>query len=258
MGFTYNDITSKSMGLKARLTSWQVCGRLRNFTTTVPGKYGVTDFGADLDYREISVSCNIFPKHSFAALVAALDEIAAWLDPLGGLKQLVFDDIPDRYFMARLNDAVDCERLLRSAGSFDLTFFCPDPFAYAVEDETFSIAAQGSSTVTRLTGNMESNPIYRIEGVISSGAGNSISITTNGQELKIVNATLASGETLVVDTEKMTAYVEDENGLILRNALPYLEELNFPSLAVGSNTVSVTAANATFTGLEIQARSRWR
>ena len=46
--------------------------------------------------------------------------------------------------------------------------------------------------------------------------------------------------------------------MILRNALPYLEELNFPTLAVGSNTVSVTAENATFTGLEIQARSRWR
>ena len=45
MGFSYNDITSKSMGLKARLTSWQVSGSLRNFTTTVPGKYGVTDFG---------------------------------------------------------------------------------------------------------------------------------------------------------------------------------------------------------------------
>ena len=27
---------------------------------------------------------------------------------------------------------------------------------------------------------------------------------------------------------------------------------------VGSNTISVAAANATFTGLEIQARSRWR
>lgn len=50
MGFSYNDITSKSMGLKARLTSWQVSGSLRNFTTTVPGKYGVTDFGADFDY----------------------------------------------------------------------------------------------------------------------------------------------------------------------------------------------------------------
>ena len=236
MGFSYNDITSKSMGLKARLTSWQVSGSLRNFTTTVPGKYGVTDFGADFDYREIVVSCSIFPRHSFSALVSTLDDIAAWLDPVGGLKQLV----------------------LRSSGSFDLTFFCPDPFGYAIEDETFSIAEEGNSTITRLIGNMESNPIYRIEGVITSGAGNSISITTNGQELKIVNATLASGETLVVDTDRMTAYVEDADGIILRNALPYLEELNFPTLAVGSNTVSVTAANATFTGLEIQARSRWR
>ena len=114
MGFSYNDITSKSMGLKARLTSWQVSGRLRNFTTTVPGKYGVTDFGADFDYREIVVSCSIFPRHSFPALVSTLDDIAAWLDPVGVLKQLILDDVPDRYFMARLNAAVECERLLRS------------------------------------------------------------------------------------------------------------------------------------------------
>lgn len=94
MGFSYNDITSKSMGLKARLTSWQVSGSLRNFTTTVPGKYGVTDFGADFDYREIVVSCNIFPRHSFSALVSTLDDIAAWLDPVGGLKQLVLGRLP--------------------------------------------------------------------------------------------------------------------------------------------------------------------
>ena len=67
-----------------------------------------------------------------------------------------------------------------------------------------------------------------------------------------------AGETLVVDTDRMTAYVEDENGTTVRNGLPYLEELNFPTLSVGDNTVSVAAANAVFTGLEIQARSRWR
>ena len=74
MGFIFNDITSGSMGIKARLTSWQVCGKMRNFTTTVPGKYGVADFGADFDYREITVHCNIYPKHSFTALVSALDD----------------------------------------------------------------------------------------------------------------------------------------------------------------------------------------
>lgn len=100
--------------------------------------------------------------------------------------------------------------------------------------------------------------MYRIEGVITAGASNYISITTNGSELKIVNATLSEGETLVVDTDKMTAYVVDENGETLRNGLPYLQELNFPTLAVGENTVTVEVNNATLTELQIQAKSRWR
>lgn len=258
MGFTYNDITSASMGIKARLTSWQVCGKLRNFTTTVPGKYGVADFGADFDYREITAHCSIYPKHSFTALVSALDSIAAWLDPTQGLHQLVFDDVPDRYFMARLNDAVDCERLVRSAGSFELKFFCPDPFAYALTDETFSIIEEGTHTVTRTIGNIESLPVYRIKGVLTAGASNYISITTNGTEMKVMNATLSEEETLVVDTDRMTAYVVDENEETLRNGLPYLQELNFPTLTVGDNTVTVEVSNATLTELQIQAKSRWR
>lgn len=258
MGFTYNDITSASMGIKARLTSWQVCGKLRNFTTTVPGKYGVADFGADFDYREIKAQCSIYPKHSFTALVSALDDIAVWLDPVQGLRQLIFDDVPDRYFMARLNDAVDCERLVRASGSFELKFFCPDPFAYAITDENFFITEAGTHTVARVIGNVESLPQYRIEGEMTPGASNYISITTNGSELKIVNATLSAGEALIVDTDKMTAYVVDANGDTLRNGLPYLQELNFPTLHVGDNTVTVEVSNAALTELKIQAKSRWR
>lgn len=259
MGFLYNDTNSSDMGVRARLTSWQVCGSLRNYTAAIPGRSGVADFGTDFDYREITVSCGIPPKKSFSSLVLILDNLAEWLDPTGGLKQLIFDDVPDRYFMARLHEKIDCERLLvRSAGSFDLKFFCPDPFAYAVTDETYTISTIGSHAVRRIKGNIASNPIYRIEGVITSSASNYIAITTNSSELKILNASLTSGETLVVDTEMMTAYVEDENGGVLRNGLPYLEELNFPTLNVGNNTVAVTANNATFTNLEIQAKSRWR
>lgn len=258
MGFSYNDISSASMGLKARLTSWQVCGKIRNFTTTVPGKYGVADFGADFDYREITVSCNIYPKSTFTGLVSALDEIALWLDPVQGLRQLIFDDVPDRYFMARLNDAVDCERLVRASGSFDLKFFCPDPFAYAITDETFTITQTGSHTIARVIGNIESLPLYRIEGELSPGTSNYISITTNGAELRITNATLSAGEALIVDTDKMTAYVVDENGNTLRNGLSYLQELNFPTLRVGDNTVAVEVSNAALSELQIMARSRWR
>lgn len=56
----------------------------------------------------------------------------------------------------------------------------------------------------------------------------------------------------------MTAWVEDAEGNTLRNALPYIGELNFPTLGAGLNTVEVAASNAAFTELEIQAKSRWR
>ena len=133
-----------------------------------------------------------------------------------------------------------------------------DPFAYAVEDEEFTISSTGSHTVRRTKGNIESHPVYRIKGVVTSGVSNYITITTNGSQLKIVNATLTSSETLVVDTDMMTAWVEDANGNVLRNGLPYLSELSFPTLSVGSNTIVVAANNATFTRLDIEAKSKWR
>jgi len=105
---------------------------------------------------------------------------------------------------------------------------------------------------------MDSNPIYRLKGTITASANNYIGIETNGAELRVINAALSTGETLVVDTEMLTAYVEGENGNKLRNGLPYLQALNFPTLRMGDNKITVTANNANFTSLTIQARSRWR
>jgi hypothetical protein len=45
---------------------------------------------------------------------------------------------------------------------------------------------------------------------------------------------------------------------VLRNALPYLKELNFPELRIGENSVLIQAVNGTFSELKINARSRWR
>ncbi len=258
MGFIYNDISSKDMDVKARLTSWQVSGMLRNYSASIPGKYGVADFGADMDAREISVSCSIFPKLRFSDLVETLDRIALWLSPVDGLKQLIFDDVPDRYFMARLKDKVDCERVIRAAGVFDLSFYCPDPFAYALEDEVFTITKAGETLITRSLGNIASRPVYFLKGSLTKSPENFISISVNSVEMKLINAELSLGEILVIDTEKMTAYVEDGSGLVLRNALPYLKELNFPELRIGENSVLIQAVNGTFLELKINARSRWR
>ena len=100
--------------------------------------------------------------------------------------------------------------------------------------------------------------MYLLQGVISSSSSSYITITTNNSELKIAGASLTADEIFVVDTDKMTAYVMDEDGNILRNGLPYIDELNFPTLEVENNTIPIETSNATFTSLTIQAKSRWR
>ena len=257
MGFNFNGTASKNMKIKARLTSWQASPALRNFYETVPGKAGVADFGCDSGERIITLTCYIYPQKDFAALVSVLDAMAQWLDPTKGLKQLVLDEVPDRYFMARLSEAVDCERLLRSAGTFTLKFICPDPHAYALEDETFVISEEGEHEISRSIGTTLSEPVYSIQGVVSSDTDSYISIITNGEELRITGA-LAEGETLIVDSNLVTAKVVDSVGDTLRNGLPLLYELNFPVLETGANTVVVATSNATFTELNIEANSRWR
>lgn len=257
MGFIFNGISSQSMNVKARLTSWQASPPLRNSFVSIPGKPGVADFGSDSAERVITLRCNIAPRHNLASLVEVLDGLAEWLDPDKGLKQLVLDDVPDRYFTARLQDAVNCERLIRSAGAFDLNFVCPDPHAYALTDEGFTLTQTGANTVTRAKGNTDSLPVYLLKGIISSGSSTYVSLKTNDEEIRVVGA-LASGETLVIDSGLVTAKVVDTTGETLRNGLPLLQELNFPILRKGANTLTITAVDATFMELQIQAKSRWR
>jgi len=257
MGFIYNGISSQSMKIRARLTGWQVYPALRNFFETVPGKAGVADFGCDISERTITISCGVLPQRSFAGLVSVLDNAAEWLNPAKGLRQLILDDVPDRYFMARLSEAVDCERLLSTAGSFELRFVCPDPYAYALEDEIFVISGTGTHEIERLTGNAESEPVYFLKGVIAASSSSYISLITNGEELRIAGP-LSEGETLVIDSGMVTAKVVDETGGTLRNGLPCLQELNFPVLRKGVNNIGISAVNAAFTELKIQAKSRWR
>ena len=144
---------------------------------------------------------------------------------------------------------------LRAAGSFTLRFLCPDPYGYALDDETFTLSQAGEHEVEREIGNTDSEPVYSLQGTISSGA---IVLTTNGETLRVIGP-LAAGEVLVIDTGMVTAKVTDSAGNTLRNGLPCLEELNFPILRRGVNEVEIAVeGSAIFTELHIQAKSRWR
>lgn len=136
-----------------------------------------------------------------------------------------------------------------------LRFLCPDPYGYALYDETFTLSQAGEHEVEREIGNTDSEPVYSLQGTISSGA---LVLTTNGEALRVIGP-LAAEEVLVIDTGMVTAKVTDSAGNTLRNGLPCLEELNFPILRRGVNEVEIAVeGSAIFTELHIQAKSRWR
>lgn len=257
MGFSFNGTTSQSMRLATRITTENRMPDLTNNTVKMPGHEGVFDFGETIGERKIQISCFIPPGKSDADFLDLKDSIVAWLNPDNGLCPLILDKEPGRVYSARLNEGFSFDKAVRNSCTFDLVFLCPDPYAYAATDETYTIAAAGTSTVSRSLGNAGSLPVYSLTGVIPSGEY--VTITTNGSELKVIGK-LNSGETLVIDASLMTAKVVDANGDTLRNGLPLLSELNFPSLNVGANTVTVAVSGnaVTFRELEISARSRWR
>ncbi len=257
MGFTFNGVHSKNMKITARIVNWQVSPAPRNAFEVIPGRVGIADLGVDTSEKYIKVICNIFPQHSFTEVIHLLDNIAEWLNPNLGLKQLVLDDIPNRYFLARLVEEVDCERILRSAGAFELIFVCPDPYGYAITDEPFTLNGTGNHQIERTLGNVESYPIYQLKGNITSSNSTSIKIETNG-ELLTVNGALGSNEILVIDSGMLTAKVTDMNGVTIRNGLSLLEDLNFPILEPGNNAVKINTTNASFSELHIISKSRWR
>lgn len=258
MGFFFDGLSSQRMKIRARLTNWQASSGLQNAFVTIPGKPGVIDFGSTAVEKIIVVRCGILPQRDFASLVRVLDDVAEWLDPAKGIKQLILDDVSDRYFWARLSESIDCERVLHSAGSFDLRFVCPDPHGYALADETFTLTSIGHHTIQRLRGNTDSEPVCLLRAEIPAATGSYLSIQTNDEELRVVGP-LSDGETLIIDAGKLTAKVMDERGETLRNGLPCLQELNFPVLHKGQNMIRIdTAGDALFSELTLQAMSRWR
>ncbi len=252
MGFTFNGITSKSMGIPSRMTVENRIPNLRNSTVEVPGKNGIVDFGNTLSERTISIGCLIPPKQTWAELLDLKDSLVDWLNPSRGVCELTLDTEPGRIYYARLDDGISFEKLVRRSSTFDLTFICPDPYAYAETDEEFSLTSGG--TITRTLGNVESHPLYEINGTLASSS-QTLTFSVNGTEVTI-SGPLESSETLYIDTDSMTAWIETSAGAT-RNALAKISELNFPSLETGGNVITMSTDGGTFSSLKITARSRW-
>ena len=69
MGFSFDGITSKSMGIASRMAEEKRVPELKNHTIQVAGRDGVLDLGSSLSERVIGISCFIPPKRMMAGLL---------------------------------------------------------------------------------------------------------------------------------------------------------------------------------------------
>ncbi len=252
MGFTFNGVSSDSMGIKTKMETENRIPDLRNQTSALAGRHGILDFGETLSEREIEITCFIPPGKSDSGLLTLKDDIMGWLNPDNGLCSLTLDSEPGRVYYARIRDGISYERIVRNTGTFKVLFFCPDPFAYAVPDEVFSLSS--SATVVRNKGNCVSAPLYKIKGSLAGDDG-SIRITVEGEQMKI-KGPLSVSETLEIDTKNMTAKAVSADGVV-RNALGHMASLNFPYLKPGANNVTIGVDGGELSLLVVEARSRW-
>ena len=102
MGFSFDGVTSKSMGIASRMTEENRVPELKNRTISMAGRDGLIDLGASLSERVIEISCFIPPKRTAVELLRCKDEIVSWLSPDKGVCALMLDTEPGRVYYARL------------------------------------------------------------------------------------------------------------------------------------------------------------
>lgn len=252
MGFSFAGIHSDQHGLKVTDIQRSISPGIATKTVKVPGKAGVYDMGIEVDELRIPIDVLLIGG-SLREIREQVRNIAAWLRNNDQLGELIFDDEPDKSYLVRMVDQTELEEIALT-GRGTITFFAPDPMAYAVEDDVFTSSLNSLSFQRK--GTAPSLPLIEITGE-SSGAPSGFDLWLNDYLMKFTG-TLAAGETLVIDSYYKTAYVKKTDGT-KQSALNGIDRLAFPVTLPGTENVLTVEpfGTAVFSNMKIHCRSCW-
>ena len=167
-------------------------------------------------------------------------------------KPMIFSDEPEMFINGIVQDESELEEVLET-GQGDISFLCPDPFYYAIENEVFTYVSAGDYNFTRELGNTESYPYIEIEG---SNSGGLIMLETDNAKINF-DGDLAIGETLVFDSDLITSFIIQTDGT-QRSGNNNIDSMDFPVLVVGANNIKVSVTGgASVKSIKVYAHSRW-
>jgi predicted phage tail component-like protein len=224
---------------------------VREKVIVMPGRHGVLRMLPDFGSRVLQLECWL-KATSYEEIYQQLDQLRSWLNPMRGSQQLVFDDTPDRHYLATWTDGDLEAQVTANQGLFTLQMVCDDPFAYDLTPDVVTITASPYAHYQR--GTAPSDPLFRLQGA-SAGGNQSLTVKINEEQLTY-RGPLTQGEQLEIDCRQKTAViVQGENR---EKVLHLLERPAFPQLVPGLNMIWLIAQEgASFTRLDVLCRNRW-
>jgi predicted phage tail component-like protein len=204
----------------------------RDFFEEVPGRDGELDFGCEYMGYVLELHCMI--EVAPAARRAKLRELAGYLDPKAGVTTLVFADDPTRQWYVRYAGAIPVTQHPQWL-DFTVPFRVSKPFIESVSQHS----AITTGTIVN-AGTVETPLIVLIDGPAASPQ-----VSVAGYSMSY-NGAVGTGETLTIDTEKLTCLLETTNAMKDYNGV-------FPKLQSGNNSLQVSPSGDT----TVKWRDRW-
>jgi predicted phage tail component-like protein len=217
----------------------------------VDGSFDFSEVNPDgrTKYKDKVITVTFMQIESIANAQTRAREISRWLNC--GETQLIFDDEPGLFYLAKMNNKIDLETQVVALREFSVQFKCR-PYAYSIIQSNQQIQfGQGlqlgygyrfdmTPTVYSITTDYEILNIYNPGDyvkpvIIITGTADEIELSCNGKTLSF-NSALGSGETLTLDCSKYQSTVSNLNA---NNAISgnYFEFKN------GNNTLYVSGTN---------------
>ena len=132
IGFNFNGKHSSTLNIGVKSTDRTLRPAKIRSATPIPGRHGSWGKADDIyENRQIRMVLGLINNKDWSDLRDNAREVAEWLDGSG---KLIFDDEPEKYYMATVYDAMGVEQLhLQPVGGTEITFDCL-PFVYLLAD----------------------------------------------------------------------------------------------------------------------------
>lgn len=228
MDFTYKGTTASSYGIIVNRLNWFIKPVRKVDAVRIQGRDGSTVI--DDSYEPFVIPCKIT-----LTSLTNIDAITAWLTGNGVLS---FSGDTGKYRNVYIKESVEFVPS-GSVWEANIDFYCADVYRYVASEATVT-KSSFPATYTN-SGTIASKPLLKV-----TGTGTAVFVV-NGVSMTYVFDTAY----VYIDCDSMDAYYSTT----LKNRKLTISGGVFPTLSVGSNTISITSG--TVTEIIITPRTRY-